>query len=77
MPKSTEMMNEWTSLNLSNFTTSVSTQNLLPEQSGGFDGSAEAEVKQILKIGAVRRDGKEVFKETRYTNYNQIKVLNY
>ena len=61
MPKSTEMMNEWTSLNLSNFTTSVSTQNLLPEQSGGFDGSAEAEVKQILKIGAVSRDAQGTF----------------
>jgi hypothetical protein len=38
-------------VNLSNFySTSVSTS---PD---GFDGSAEAEVKQILKIGAVKRD---------------------
>ena len=38
-------------VNLSNFySTSVSTS------LDGFDGSAEAEVKQILKIGAVKRD---------------------
>ena len=34
---------------------------LLPKR-GGFDGSAEAEVKQILKIGAVRRDGQGILK---------------